>query len=203
MRRTAVAIGCALVGATAGCTSYSPTGAPATTSADVQRLAASTVKEEALPGIGALRQRWDAAHTVNPTDDSGSAYGDDRSLPSYLTPNGAVYSSVNDQGTQRIQFYDLNMPLVNGAEALRRVRKELPADATTAWDLPLDQCYRRAFNSATLQAIGRYMVDVQLEHIGEDGSRIPGPDSFNHAWIWLDAAGSPPNPDSDCSMWAS
>ena len=110
---------------------------------------------------------------------------------------------MGDQGTGRIQFYDLNMPTVDGVEALRRVRKELPSDATAAWDLPLDQCYRRAFNSPTLQAAGHYMADVQLEYIQEDGSRRSGPDSFNHAWIWLDTAGSPPNPETDCSMWAS
>jgi hypothetical protein len=156
-----------------------------------------------MPGIGASRTHWDATHTANETNDDGSDYGHEASLPSYLTPNGAVYSGVKDQGSGRIQFYDLNMLPVDGNEMLRRVRRELPSDAKVAWDLPFDQCYRLAFNSPSLQAAGDYMADVQLEYIQEDGSRRTGPDMFNHAWIWLDKAGSPPNPESDCSMWTS
>jgi CheY-like chemotaxis protein len=201
--RVAVAIGCVLVSAAAGCSSRSLASTPASTSAAASLPATSAIQGELIPGIGATRASWDASHTLNATNNNGADYGDDPSLPSYLTPSGAVYSGVTDQGTGRIQFYDLNMPTVDGVEALRRVRKELPSDATAAWDLPLDQCYRRAFNSPTLQAAGHYMADVQLEYIQEDGSRRSGPDSFNHAWIWLDKAGSPPNSETDCSMWAS
>jgi CheY-like chemotaxis protein len=201
--RVAVAIGCVLVSAAAGCSSRSLASTPASASAVAPLPAISAIQDEPIPGIGATRAAWDASHTPNAASNDGSDYGDDSSLPSYLTPSGAVYSGVTDQGTGRIQFYDLNMPTVDGVEALRRVRKELPSDATAAWDLPLDQCYRRAFNSPTLQAAGHYMADVQLEYIQEDGSRRSGPDSFNHAWIWLDKAGSPPNSETDCSMWAS
>jgi hypothetical protein len=202
--RIAVAIGCVLVSAAAaGCSSRSLASTPVSGSAVAPLPAISAIQDESTPGIGATRAAWDASHTPNAASNDGSDYGDDSSLPSYLTPSGAVYSGVSDQGTGRIQFYDLNMPTVDGVEALRRVRKELPSDATAAWDLPLDQCYRRAFNSPTLQAAGHYMADVQLEYIQEDGSRRSGPDSFNHAWIWLDTAGSPPNRETDCSMWAS
>jgi hypothetical protein len=201
--RVAVAIGCVLVSAAAGCSSRSLASTPASASAVAPLPAISAIQDESIPGIGATRAGWDASHTPNAASNDGADYGDDSSLPSYLTPSGAVYSGVSDQGTGRIQFYDLNMPTVDGVEALRRVRKELPSDATAAWDLPLDQCYRRAFNSPTLQAAGHYMADVQLEYIQEDGSRRSGPDSFNHAWIWLDTAGSPPNRETDCSMWAS
>ncbi len=206
MRLKAIAIGCVVVGATAGCSAASQGATPdtpASTTAVAQRLAASAFREQSIPGVGATRAHWDAAHAPNPADDNSSDFGHDSSLPSYLTPSGAVYSSVSDQGTGRIQFYDLNMPAVDGAQALRRVRQELPSDSTAAWDLPFDQCYRRAFNSPTLQAAGHYMVDVQFEYIQEDGSRRTDPDSFNHAWIWLDTAGSPPNSEADCSMWAS
>jgi CheY-like chemotaxis protein len=201
--RVTVLVACCVITAAAGCSSRSAASAPPSASAVARPLAMSAVHEESFPGVGASRAYWDASHTPNAANDDGSAYGNDPSLPSYLAPSGAVYSSVGDQGTGRIQFYDLNMPTVDGVEALRRVRRELPADATAAWDLPLDQCYRRAFNSSTLQAAGHYMADVQFEYIQEDGSRRSGPDSFNHAWIWLDTAGSPPNPESDCSMWTS
>jgi hypothetical protein len=158
----------------------------------------SAVQEESIPGIGATRANWDDSHTLNAANPNGSAYGDDPSLPSYLAPSGAVYSDLGDLGTDRVQFYDLNMHTVDVDEALRQVRRELPSDATVAWDLPLDQCYRVAFNSATLQAAGHYMADVQLEYIQEDGMTATSPDRFNKASFWLNHAGSPPDPGKGC-----
>jgi hypothetical protein len=125
-------------------------------------------------------------------------YGDDPSLPSYLTTNGAEYSAVSDQGTGRIQVYELRMHTVDADEVLRRVRQELPSDATVAWDLTFDQCYRVAFNSPTLQAAGHYMAEVLLAYIQEDGTTATSPDRFNIASFWLDEAGSPPNPENGC-----
>jgi hypothetical protein len=55
-----------------------------------------------------------------------------------------------------------------------------------------------AFNSATLQAAGHYMADVQLEYIQEDGMKATGPDSFNKASFWLNDVGSPPDPEKGC-----
>jgi hypothetical protein len=194
--RLAVAVGCVLVSAAAGCS-------PRTPSTPASRSKVASLSTSAIPGIGATRANWDDSHTPNPANNDGLEYGDDPSLPSYVAPSGAVYGGVNDQGTGRIQFYDLSMHAVAGEEALRRVRQELPSDATVAWDLTFDQCFRVAFNSATLQAAGHYMADVQLEYIQEDGSRRTSPDTFNHAWLWLDTAGSRPNPEVDCSSWTS
>jgi hypothetical protein len=174
--RVAVAVACGLVTAAAGCSSRSPGSTPASASAVAPLPAISAIQDESIPGIGASRAHWDASHTPNAANNDGSDYGDDPSLPSYLAPSGAVYSGVNDQGTGRIQFYDLNMLPVDGDEMLRRVRQELPSDAKVAWDLTFDQCYRLAFNSPTLQAAGDYMADVQLEYIQEDGSRRTSPD---------------------------
>lgn len=120
------------------------------------------------------------------------------SLPSYLALNGAVYVQVSDMGTGRIQMYALNMHPVNRDAALARVRQELPSDATVAWDLTLDECYRVTFDSATLRTAGPYMAEVQLEDIQGDGTRAPDPHRFNQASFHLDAAGSPPNPDIGC-----
>ena len=131
-------------------------------------------------------------------NNDGSVYGYDPSLPSYLTPSGAVYSYVDDQGTGRIQSYNLNMHTVDRFEVLPRVRQELPSDATVAWVLTLDQCYRMAFNSATLEAAGHYMADVQLEYFQEDGTRATNPDRFNLASFWLDGAGSPADRETGC-----
>jgi hypothetical protein len=188
-----------VVSAASGCSSPSPGTTPA--SASLPPI--SAIHDELIPGIGATRANWDASHTPNAANNDGSDYGDDPSLPSYLTNNGAVYSGVNDQGTGRIEFYDVSLLPLDGNEMLRRVRQELPSDAKAAWDLTFDQCYRLAFNSPTLRAAGDYMADVQLEYIQEDGSRRTSPDMFNHAWIWLDKAGSPPNRENDCSMWTS
>jgi hypothetical protein len=196
--RVAVALGCVLVSAAAGCSSRSPGSAPASTSAAASLPATSAIQDESIPGIGATRAAWDASHTPNAANNNGSAYGDDPSLPSYLTTNGAVYGDVKDLGTERIQYYDLNMHTVDLLEVLRRIRQELPSDATAAWDLTFDQCYRMAFKSATLQAAGHYMADVQLEYIQEDGTRATSPDRFNLASFWLDGAGSPPNPENGC-----
>jgi hypothetical protein len=180
--RVMVTVACVVVSAAAGCSSRSAVSTPSSAQA-VAPL--PVISDAAIPGIGASRAHWDASHTPNAANNDGSDYGDDPSLPSYLAPSGAVYSGVNDQGTGRIQFYDLNMLPVDGDEMLRRVRQELPSDAKVAWDLTFDQCYRLAFNSPTLQAAGDYMADVQLEYIQEDGSRRTSPDTFNHA---LDSA---------------
>jgi hypothetical protein len=199
--RVAIAVGCVLVSATAGCSSRSPgstSSTPASTSAVAPLLAASAVQGESIPGIGATRANWDGAHTPNAADNNGSAYGDDPSLPDYLTPSGAVYSYVQDQGTGRIQYYNLNMHTLDPHEVLRRVQQELPSDATFAWDLPLDQCYRVAFNSPTLQAAGNYMAEVQLQYVQEDGTTATSPDRFNVASFWLTEASSPPNPENGC-----
>lgn len=201
--RVPIAVGCVLISLVAGCSSRSPGSTSASASAAVVPAAISAIHEESTPGIGALRASWDDSHTPNAANNDGSAYGNDPSLPSYLAPTGAVYGGVNDGGTGRIQVYDLNMLPVDGNEMLRRVRRELPRDATVAWDLTFDQCYRLAFNSPTLRAAGQYMADVQLEYVQQDGSRRTSPDSFNHAWIWLDKAGSPPDREVGCSMWAS
>ena len=202
--RVTVLVACCVVSAAAGCSSRSAASAPPSASPVARPLAMSAIHDESFPGIGASRAYWDASHTPNAANDDGSAYGNDPSLPSYLAPSGAVYGSGERPGHRKDPV--LRPEYAAGRrsrDALRRVRRELPSDATAAWDLPLDQCYRLAFNSPTLQAAGHYMADVQLEYIQQDGSRRSGPDSFNHAWIWLDTAGSPPNPESDCSMWTS
>jgi hypothetical protein len=196
--RVVIAVGCMLVSAAAGCSLRSPStsSAPASTSAVPPLPATSAFQDESIPGIGATRANWDDSHTPNAAVPNG--YGDDRSLPDYLTPSGAVYSYVDDQGTGRIQSYNLNMHTVDRFEVLPRVWHELPSDATVAWDLTFDHCYRVAFNSPTLQAAGHYMADVQLEYIREDGTKATNPDRFNVASLWLDEAGSPPNPEIGC-----
>ena len=208
--RVVMAVGGVLISAAAGCSSSSPQSAPSTsasasavaplpeTSAVAPPQEASAVQDESIPGIGATRAAWNAAHTPNAANGNGSVYGNDPSLPSYLSDNGAVYRDVDDQGTGRIQTYALNMHTVEGAEVLRRVRQELPSDAKVAWDLMLAQCYQVAFNSATLAAAGHYMPEVRLEYVQEDGTKARSPDRFNIALFWLEGAGSPPNPDSGC-----
>jgi hypothetical protein len=199
--RVVMAVGCVLISATAGCSRSSPQSAPST-SASASAVApppeTSAVQDESIPGIGATRAAWNAAHTLNAANGNGSVYGHDPSLPSYLSGNGAVYTDVYDQGTGRIQTFALNMHTVEGAEVLRRVRQELPSDAKVAWDLMLGQCYQVAFNSAALEAAGHYMPVVRLEYIQEDGTKARSPDRFNVALFWLEGAGAPPNPDGHC-----
>lgn len=200
--RVAIAIGCVLVSAAAGCSSRSPGHTPsrlAKTSAVAAPLrATSAVQEESIPGIGATRAAWDASHMSTVANNDGSVYGHDPSLPSYLTPTGAVYSYVDDRGSERIQSYNLNLHTDYPYEVLPRVRQELPFDATVAWVLTLDQCYRIAFNSATLEAAGHYMAGVQLAYIQEDGTTATSPDTVNVASFSLTEAGSPPNPEIGC-----
>jgi hypothetical protein len=200
--RVAMAVGCVLVSAATGCSSRSlgsTPSTPASTSALAPPPATSAVQGESIPGIGATRAAWDASHTPNAANNNGSAYGDDPSLPEYLTASGAVYSDVDENlGTGRIQVYALNMHTVDPHDVLSRVRQELPSDATVAWDLSFGQCYRVAFNSPTLEAAGHYMADVQLVYIQEDGTTATNPDGFNHASFWLDVGDSPPNPANRC-----
>jgi hypothetical protein len=199
--RVVVAVGCVLVSAAAGCSSRSSGSTPSTPasrSAAASLPATSAVQDESIPGIGATWANWDASHTPNPANNNGSDYGDDPSLPSYLAPSGAVYRDVGDLGTGRIQAYTLSMHTVDAQEVLSRIRQELPSDATVAWDLTRDQCYRVAFNSPTLQAAGRYMAEAELEYIQEDGTTATSPDRFNIASLWLVGAGSPPDPEKGC-----
>jgi hypothetical protein len=199
--RVAVAVGSIVISAATGCSwrsSGSTPSTPASRSAVAPKPATSAVQDESIPGIGATRANWDDSHTPNAANNNGSDYGDDPSLPSYLAPNGAVYRDVGDLGTGRIQVYTLAMHTVDAQEVLRQLRQELPSDAKVAWDLTRDQCYRVAFNSPTLQAAGHYMADVQLEYIQEDGTTATSPDRFNIASLWLDDAGSPPNPEKGC-----
>ncbi|ORW19190.1 hypothetical protein AWC19_17350 [Mycobacterium palustre] len=158
--------------------------------------AGSAVGDESIPGIGATRAGWDDSHTPNSAIPNG--YGRDLSLPEYLAPGGAVYTDVSDHGTGRIQVYSLNMHTVDRFEVLRRVWRELPPDAKVAWDLLRDRCYRVAFNSPTLQAVGDFMAEVQLQYIQEDGRKAMTSDRFNQALFWLDAAGSPPDRADGC-----
>jgi hypothetical protein len=197
--RVAIAVGCVLVSAAAGCSSRSPGSTPSTpasTSAVAPLPATSAVQGESVPGIGATRAAWDDSHTPNAADTKG--YGDDPSLPEYLAPSGAVYSEVDDKGTGRIQVYALNMHTSDRSQALPRVRQELPSDATVAWYVLRDQCYRVAFNSPTLQAAGDYMAEVQLQYIQEDGTKATNSDSLNQAVFWLNGAGSPPDREDGC-----
>ena len=196
--RVVVAIGCVLVSMAAGCSARSAGSAPASTSAAASLPAPSGIQGELIPGIGATRASWDASHTPNAANNNGTDYGDDPSLPSSVTNNGAVYRDVDDRGTGRIQVYTLAMHTVDAQQVLRQLRQELPSDATVAWDLTRDQCYRVAFNSPTLQAAGHYMAAVQLEYVQEDGTTATSPDRFNIAAFWLEEAGSPPNPEKGC-----
>jgi hypothetical protein len=199
--RMAVGIGCVVVGVATGCSSPSPGSAPrapASVSAVALRPAMSAIQEQSIPGVGATRANWDAMHALNALSDTGSDYGDDPSLPPYVTNNGAVYKEVKDLGTERIQAYYLAMHTVDAQEVLRQLRQELPPDASIAWDLTRDQCYRVAFNSPTLQVAGGYMVEAELQYIQQDGTPATSPDRFNIASFWLDEAGSPPDPDKDC-----
>jgi hypothetical protein len=196
--RVTIAASCVLVGATVGC-SRSPAStpaAPASPSAVALVPAASAIQGESIPGIGATRAAWDDSHTLNTA--APDAYGRDPSLPEYLAHGGAVYADVSDQGTDRIHGYFLNMHTVDRFEVLRRVWRELPSDATVAWDLMRDDCYRVAFNSPTLRAVGDFMATVQLQYIQADGKKATSSDRFNQAVFRLDRAGSPPDSANGC-----
>lgn len=192
--RAAVVVGCILASAAAGCSSPSTASAPAGGSLPAPRA----IREALIPGIGATRADWDESHAPNTANGNGSDYGDDPSLPEYLTNNGAVYRDVGDLGTARIQTYSLAMHTVDAQGVLRQLRQELPSDATVAWDLTRDQCYRVAFNSPTLQAAGRVMAEAELQYIQPDGTPATGPDRFNIASFWLEDTGSPPDPEKSC-----
>ncbi len=191
-----IAVGCILVTALAGCSWGLPGSTPARTPALAP--AASVVKDPSIPGIGATRADWDASHTPNAAFNNGMVYGDNPGLPSYLAANGAVYIRVFDFGTGRIQNYWLNMHTLAREQALARVRQELPSDAKVAWDLTFNHCYRVAFASATLEAAGHYMAEVQLDELKADATTAMHPHTFNQAKFQLDPAGSPPNPELDC-----
>jgi hypothetical protein len=192
----AIAVGCVSVTVATGCSAVITGTAAPRASAGVPIT--SAIKRSSIPGIGATRADWNASHTPNSAFNNGKVYGDNPSLPSFLAANGAVYIKVFDLGTDRIQSYTLNMHEAGRHQALERLQQELPADAKVAWELTFDHCYRVAFDSATLQAAGHYMAEVQLDNLREDGTTATNPETFNEAAFQLDAAGSPPNSQIDC-----
>jgi hypothetical protein len=202
--RVVIAVGCVSVVAAAGCSSGSAVSAHGTSaSASATTPATAVVNAPPISGIGATRTDWEASHTRNEavgpnSEKDGGAYGVDPSLAPYLAPGGAVYVSVSDLGTERIQIYVLNLHTSDRDRALARVRQELPSDATPAWDLTLNECFRATFNSATLRSAGPYMAEVQLDDVKEDGTSSPNPRRFNRALFTLYTAGTPPNPDTEC-----
>jgi hypothetical protein len=197
--RVAIAIGGVLVGAMAGCSSPQSVGSsPVSTSSVASVKAASVIVGESIPGIGATRANWDATHTLNPASDSGADYGNDPSLASFVTDNGVVYRGVDDGGTDRVHGYTLAMHTFDAQQALRQLRQELPADATVAWELTGDRCYRVAFNSVSLQAAGNFMAEAQLQYIQPDGTPAMNPDRFDLASLWLEDAGKAPDPEKGC-----
>src|ERR1700730_12617283 len=107
--RVAVAVGCVVVSAAAGCSARAAGSAPANTSAAAALPATPAIHGELIPGIGATRASWDDSHTLNAANNNGTDYGDDPSLPSSVTNNGAVYRDVADLGTGRLQAYPLAM----------------------------------------------------------------------------------------------
>lgn len=200
-RRVVVAVGCIVVSAAAGCSSPaqgSSPGTAASTSAAAAQPAIAAIGGELIPGIGATRASWEATHTLNAENNNSTDYGDDPGLPSYVTNNGAVYREVDDRGTGRIHAYTLAMHTVDADHVLRQLRQQLPSDATVAWHLTRDQCYRVAFNSPTLLAAGQFMAEAELQYIQQDGTAATSPDRFNLASIWLDDAGYPPDPEKNC-----
>jgi hypothetical protein len=97
------------------------------------------------------------------------------------------------------------MHTVDAEQVLRQLRQELPSDATVAWDLTRDQCYRAAFNSPTLMAAGHFMAEAEFQYIQPDGTPATSPDRFNIASIFLEDAGTPPDPEKSCWLahWSS
>jgi hypothetical protein len=127
-------------------------------------------------------------------------YGYDPSLPDDLAPNGGVYvelSAAKIAGVERIDTYTLNMHAADREDALARVRQELPADATVAWDLKLGQCYQVAFISATLEAAAHRMAKVQLQE-RQGATLAPSPHRFNQVVVDLDPVGTKPTPSIGC-----
>lgn len=149
-----------------------------------------------ITGIGADPSVWDSTHNENPYFDNGQVYGDDPTLPSYLSNHGAVYFGV--QKTGWVSSYGLNMATATEDDAITRIRQELPADATELWRVPLDKCHRMAFNSPTVDDdLGPTVIIVQLEDVQEDGSSAHDPQVFNQALF--DTSGTPqPNPEIGC-----
>ncbi len=189
--RVVIAAGCVVINA-AGCASGLPEGTSA------RAPTTSVVKDPSIPGVGARRADWDASHTPNPAFNNEMVYGENSGLPSYLAANGAVYIQVFDLGTGRIQSYTLNMQASRRHQAMARVRQELPSDAKVLWDLKLNHCSRVAFSSATLDAAGHYMAEVQFDFLKADARTAVSPHEFNRASFQLYETGSPPNPEITC-----
>ena len=162
--------------------------APASKSAAASLPATSAIHGELIPGIGATRANWDALHTLNAANNNGADYGDDPSLPSYVTNNGAVYRDVDDRGTGRIQVYTLAMHTVDARRCYGSCGK-----STVRRDGRMGSHARSVLSSGFQQPdpAGRahVMAEAELQYIQPDGTPATSPDKFNIASIWLDDAG--------------
>ena len=152
----------------------SPTaGDTVQTSAAPTSASPAVLRDPSIPGIGATRADWDASHRPTPSFDNGMVYGYDPSLPRSLADQGQVYFAVQDAETKtgrRITHYFLNIKASDRADAIERVKQELPSYAAEASHLNLDSCYRVQFKSPTLEAAQPgNMVEVQIQFMQDDG----------------------------------
>ena len=170
---------------------------PVTTPTAPTSLSATLPTLSALTGIGASSAQWEASHTPNPTFDNGRVYGNDPSLPSYLSNHGAVYIDVR-RASDRIVSYDLNMKPADLSDVIERVRRELPPDATLVWSQQMDTCYRVNFESPTLTSIFHASETIELVDIGPDGANTADSGVFNQAEFMTPGIVSTPDPDFGC-----
>jgi hypothetical protein len=108
-----------------------------------------------------------------------------------------VFFGPGDDGVERIDTFTLNLHLPDRDVALARVRQELPADATVAWDQELGQCYLAEFTGPTLETVAHAKVKVELLK-RESGTLAPHPREFNQAVVDLVPVDLPPSPGLGC-----
>ncbi len=118
------------------------------------------VVDEGLPGIGALREHWNATHVEARGFAPGRVYGPN------LAGGQPIYASV--LGDERIFAYALHFPpATSWNTALALARLELPADAREVATRNLGACRMVRYRSATLRQIAR--DGVHSDALGRHG----------------------------------
>jgi hypothetical protein len=162
-----IGLGLALVlaacGQSAKQSSASGPAASPTTQASIQAADSPTAgtSNDALTGLGATVNVWNAHHTADPKFEPDSAYDPDPTLPSYLGQD--VYVAVQWQDG-RATNYQMNIPGQPIRAAIERALQELPADARELWGAQLDTddltCYQTELISPTL---GRVLAAPSID----------------------------------------
>jgi hypothetical protein len=152
--------------------------------AAITRPACDPDKGRAVRQLGATPIDWAREHTAtyDPDGTLVTRWDPDPRLPRFRGHEGAVYNHTTTYKDCAIDTYYVQLAQQTPASAaLRRARRELPADAQVLWHRRLSECVQYQFTSTILatqlrargtdfDAANGALVDLVESHLGVENS---------------------------------